>query len=676
MTIENEKGYLNTSLFDLRGVYMEIRKVAVLGAGVMGHGIAQVVATAGYEVWVRDIKQEILDKARENIEKSLKKAVEKKKISEERSKEILSRIHFTLNIEEAVRDADIVIEAVPEVMDIKKQVFAEVQRYAKPECIFATNTSGLSITELGNSTDRPEKFLGLHFFNPPQVMQLVEVIRGEKTSDETVKIAMDFVKSLGKTPVLVRKDIPGFIVNRILIPYLMLAINDVEKGIAKPEEIDATMAYNYGFPMGPITLADFIGLDVLYYATQQWGFVPQSELLKQKFEAKELGMKTGKGFYDWSAGRPKIPKELAGKYDALRLIAPMVNIAADIIELEVADAKDIDTAMKLGTNIPKGPCELGDEIGLNVILAKVEELYKETGFEVLKPRELLKKMVSECKLGVKTRQGFYEYGRVVYKDITIEKDVENKIAKIIINRPQRLNALSLNTIDELSEALRELENDEDVRVVIITGAGRAFSAGLDLQMVMQEPDALIPSNAMMLSAKGQQVFTQIERFPKPVIAAINGYAFGGGCELALACDFRIIKKGAQIGLTELGLGIIPGWGGTQRLTKIVGIAKAKELIMLAKRLDADEAERIGLVNKAVDEDKFEEEVMNLAKQLASGAPIGLRLAKYAINFGYELPVEIGQALEAAYFGVVTSTQDSTEGIKAFFEKRKPEFKGR
>jgi len=655
---------------------MEIRKVAVLGAGVMGHGIAQVVATAGYEVWVRDIKQEILDKARENIEKSLKKAVEKKKISEERSKEILSRIHFTLNIEEAVRDADIVIEAVPEVMDIKKQVFAEVQRYAKPECIFATNTSGLSITELGNSTDRPEKFLGLHFFNPPQVMQLVEVIRGEKTSDETVKIAMDFVKSLGKTPVLVRKDIPGFIVNRILIPYLMLAINDVEKGIAKPEEIDATMAYNYGFPMGPITLADFIGLDVLYYATQQWGFVPQSELLKQKFEAKELGMKTGKGFYDWSAGRPKIPKELAGKYDALRLIAPMVNIAADIIELEVADAKDIDTAMKLGTNIPKGPCELGDEIGLNVILAKVEELYKETGFEVLKPRELLKKMVSECKLGVKTRQGFYEYGRVVYKDITIEKDVENKIAKIIINRPQRLNALSLNTIDELSEALRELENDEDVRVVIITGAGRAFSAGLDLQMVMQEPDALIPSNAMMLSAKGQQVFTQIERFPKPVIAAINGYAFGGGCELALACDFRIIKKGAQIGLTELGLGIIPGWGGTQRLTKIVGIAKAKELIMLAKRLDADEAERIGLVNKAVDEDKFEEEVMNLAKQLASGAPIGLRLAKYAINFGYELPVEIGQALEAAYFGVVTSTQDSTEGIKAFFEKRKPEFKGR
>ncbi len=652
-----------------------IKKVAVLGAGVMGHGIAQVVATAGYDVWVRDIKQEFLDRAKENIEKNLKRAVEKKRLSEEKAKEILSRIHFTLEMEEAIKDADLIIEAVPEVMDIKKQVFSEAQKYAKPECIFATNTSGLSITELGNSTDRPDKFLGLHFFNPPPVMQLVEVIRGEKTSDETVKIGIEFVKSLGKTPVLVKKDIPGFIVNRILIPYLTLAMDDVEKGIAKPEEIDATMVYNYGFPMGPITLADFVGLDVIYYATQQWGFVPSSNLLKQKFEAKELGMKTGKGFYDWTKGRPQIPKELAGKYDALRLIAPMVNIAAEIIEMGVAEAKDIDTAMKLGTNMPKGPCELGDEIGLDVILAKVEELYKEKGFEILKPTEFLKKLVSEGKTGEKAGEGFYKYGKVVFKEISIEK--EDKIAKIVINRPQKLNALSLRTLDEISEALKELEKDDSVRVVIITGAGdRAFSAGFDLQTVMHDPEIFLPHNAMMMSAKGHQVFTQIERFPKPVIAAINGYAFGGGCELALACDFRIMKRGGQIGLTEVGLGIIPGWGGTQRIAKVVGIAKAKELIMLAKRLDADEAERIGLVNKAVDADKFEEEVMNLAKQLASMPPIALRVVKYAVNFGYELPTEIGQALEAAYFGIVTSTKDAEEGIKAFFERRKPEFKGK
>ncbi|MEM3698916.1 MAG: 3-hydroxyacyl-CoA dehydrogenase family protein, partial [Archaeoglobaceae archaeon] len=199
-----------------------MKKIAVLGAGTMGHGIAQVCATAGFGVVVRDIKQEFLDKAKDAIAKNLSKAVSKGKMSEDKAKEILGKIKFTLSIEEAVKDADLVIEAVPEIMDLKKQVFAEVQKFAKPECIFASNTSGLSITELGNSTDRPEKFVGLHFFNPPVVMQLVEVIKGEKTSEETIAKAVDFVKKIGKVPVVVKKDVAGFIVNRILVPYLTL----------------------------------------------------------------------------------------------------------------------------------------------------------------------------------------------------------------------------------------------------------------------------------------------------------------------------------------------------------------------------------------------------------------------------------------------------------------------
>ena len=643
-------------------------KVAILGAGVMGHGIAQVCATAGYEVAVRDIKQEFLDKARDAIEKSLAKAVSKGKMSSEKAKEIMNRIKFTLSVEEAVKDADLVIEAVPEIMELKKQVFAEVQKYAKPECIFASNTSGLSITELGNSTDRPEKFVGLHFFNPPVVMQLVEVIKGEKTSEETIKKAVEFVKSIGKVPVVVKKDVAGFIVNRILVPYLTLAIDDVDKGIATPEQIDTVFLTKYSFPMGPIELSDFVGLDILYFAGNQWGLVPVPKILKDKFERKELGMKTGRGFYDWGTGRPKIAK-IEG-YDELRLIAPMVNIAAELIELGVADAKEIDTAMKLGTNMPKGVCELGDEIGLDVILSKLESLYKEKGYEILKPKDLLKKMVSEGKLGVKAGKGFYDYRKPVYKNIEIQK--EGKIAKMIINRPQKLNALDFATLDEISNALKELEKDEEVRVLVITGAGdRAFSAGFDLQTATE----LNPVKAVEISLKGNEVFSQLERFPKPVIAAINGYAFGGGCELALACDFRIIKRGAKIGLTELSLALIPGWGGTQRLPKIVGIAKAKEMIMLAKRIDADEADKIGLA-KAVDADKFEEEVMNLAKQLAEMPPISLKAAKYAINFGYELPTDIGRIIEVLAFGLALSTQDVVEGINAFFQRRKPEFKGK
>jgi len=248
---------------------------------------------------------------------------------------------------------------------------------------------------------------------------------------------------------------------------------------------------------------------------------------------------------------------------------------------------------------------------------------------------------------------------------------KDRIAKLTINRPQRLNALDMDTLEEISSALKELEVDPEVRVLVITGSGdKAFSAGFDLQ---SNADFTRP-RMLWITHKGNEVFSQIEKFPKPVIAAINGYAFGGGCELALACDFRIMKRGAKIGLTEVALGLIPGWGGTQRLPKIVGVAKAKEMIMLAKRLDADEAEKIGLA-KAVDVDKFEKEVMELAKQLSEMPPVSLRVVKYAINFGSDLPTEIGKFLEELAFGVATSTQDIVEGITAFFEKRKPDFKG-
>jgi enoyl-CoA hydratase/3-hydroxyacyl-CoA dehydrogenase len=656
-----------------------MKKIAVLGAGAMGHGIAYVSAMAGYEVWVRDIDQKFLDKALANIQKMLEKAVTKGKMKEEKAKEVLGRLHFTLDMKEAVEGAELVIEAVPEILDLKKKVFEEVQQHASPECIFATNTSGLSITEIAGVTDRPEKFMGLHFFNPVPVMQLVEVIRGEKTADSTIEYGVNFVKSIGKTPVVVKKDVEGFIVNRCLVPYLALAIDDVGRGVATKEEIDATMKFTYAFPMGPIELGDFVGLDILYYGGEQWSLVPNADILKERIEKKELGMKTGKGFYDWSKGRPEIPKELAGKYDALRLIAPMVNIAAGLIEMGVASAEEVDLAMKLGTNMPKGPCELGDEAGLDVVVKKLEELYEEKKLDVLKPVELLKKMVSEGKLGKKSGEGFYNYRgeEAAFKNLIIEKDEENRIAKIVLNRPHRLNALSFELLDEIELALKKLAKDDDVRVVIFTGAGdKSFSAGFDLQEALADPSTLKPANSAMVSARGQEVFTAIEKFPKPVIAAINGYAFGGGCELTLACDFRIMSRAGKIGLTEAAIGLIPGWGGTQRMAKLVGMAKAKELILLAKRITADEAEAIGLVNKAVDPDNFWDEVMSLAKALAEMPPITLRVAKYAINYGYELPVEAGQAIEAAYFGIATSTEDVMEGVRAFFERRKPEFKGR
>ncbi|MEM3397937.1 MAG: enoyl-CoA hydratase/isomerase family protein [Nitrososphaerota archaeon] len=257
-----------------------------------------------------------------------------------------------------------------------------------------------------------------------------------------------------------------------------------------------------------------------------------------------------------------------------------------------------------------------------------------------------------------------------YETIRVER--ENRIAWIILNRPHRLNALNDVMMEELLDALTTIENDPGVRAVIITGEGdRAFSAGAD---VTAFPKAT-PVTAEELSRKGQKVFSMIEELSKPVVAAINGYALGGGLELALACDFRIASEHAELGSPEINLGIIPGWGGTQKLVRIIGLRNAKRLVMLGERLKAEEALQIGLVDKVVPFEKLRDEAMNLAQRLSEGPPIALKYAKYALNFGSQVPLEVGLRLESALMALLFSTNDVKRGIEAFMSRSKPEFKG-
>jgi 3-hydroxybutyryl-CoA dehydrogenase len=285
---------------------MEVRKIAVLGAGLMGHGIAQVAAQFGkFEVYMRDVEQRFIDNGMAMIRESLTRFLKKGQMTEEEINAILARIHPTLDLKEAVSNADLIIEAVPENVELKKATFREVDAYAPPHAIIASNTSSISITEIASATKRPEKVCGMHFFNPPQVMKLVEVIKGAKTSEETIKTAVETSQKMGKETVLVKKDTPGFIVNRILIPALNEAVALYWEGVADREDIDKAIRLGLNWPMGPLMLLDYVGLDttlaVAELLTRELDPKYHPNIgLRQMVRAQLLGRKTGKGFYDWT----------------------------------------------------------------------------------------------------------------------------------------------------------------------------------------------------------------------------------------------------------------------------------------------------------------------------------------------------------------------------------------
>jgi enoyl-CoA hydratase/3-hydroxyacyl-CoA dehydrogenase len=362
----------------------QLNKITVLGSGIMGHGIAQISAMNGYQVVLRDIEQRFLDSAMDKIKWSLDKLVEKNKIKKEESDKIYGRIKPIVDLMDALVDTDLLIEAVPEDLNLKKKVYSEVDQFAEEKTVYASNTSTLPISEISQLTSRPDRFIGLHFFNPPQLMKLVEVIPGAKTGKSIVDLGINLVKSLGKDPILCNKDVPGFIVNRVFIPLVHEAAYCLESDGKTMTQIDSAVKFKLFLPMGIFELADYTGIDVIHKATVEMysrdkKVIHPHPMIAQLFSSGKLGKKSGDGFYsygDKNYERVPLSEEEAKQYDPIRMLSVALNNASWLITNKVCNKEDLELALRLGMGLKKELFEIGIEYGFENIIKTLDQLKK------------------------------------------------------------------------------------------------------------------------------------------------------------------------------------------------------------------------------------------------------------------------------------------------------------
>ncbi|MDW0174863.1 MAG: 3-hydroxyacyl-CoA dehydrogenase family protein [Nitrososphaeraceae archaeon] len=362
----------------------QLNKITVLGSGIMGHGIAQISAMNGYQVVLRDIEQRFLDSAMDKIKWSLDKLVEKNKIKKEESNKIYGRIKPIVDLKDALIDTDLLIEAVPEDLNLKKKVYSEVDQFAEEKTVYASNTSTLPISEISQLTSRPDRFIGLHFFNPPQLMKLVEVIPGARTEKSIVDLGINLVKSLGKDPILCNKDVPGFIVNRIFIPLVHEAAYCLESDGKTMTQIDSAVKFRLFLPMGIFELADYTGIDVIHKATIEMysrdkKVIHPHPMIAQLFSSGKLGKKSGDGFYsyvDKNYERVPLSEEEAKQYDPIRMLSVALNNASWLITNKVCNKEDLELALRLGMGLKKELFEIGKEYGFENIINTLNQLKK------------------------------------------------------------------------------------------------------------------------------------------------------------------------------------------------------------------------------------------------------------------------------------------------------------
>jgi enoyl-CoA hydratase/3-hydroxyacyl-CoA dehydrogenase len=657
-------------------------KAAVVGAGTMGGEIAQVIASAGIPVVLKDVKQEFVDlglrKAEEVTRAQLGGLVHKQKITEEQADaqaaEILGRITGTTAYE-GFGDVDFVVEAVPERMAIKQAVLAELDAVTPGHAILASNTSALSISEMADATSRPEQVVGFHFFYPASMMRLVEIVEGAETSAETMQAATTFAQTIRKLPISCG-EAPGFVVNRILTS----AISEVwrfheDRGLSI-KAIDDAVAASRVAPMGPFFLTDLLGLDTVLHVAEHMvesygdSFYVHGGM-KALVEAGELGAKTGRGFYENGEPRSGGQTEFDGDELTQRFVLKALVEACLVLEEGVATIRDIDLGMMAGAGLIPPPFARADQTGLDEVLAALERAAADWG-ERFAPPLILRRLVAQGRLGVTSGQGFFAYKRPddgFEQGEAVQLETRGATAIAWLDRPPA-NSLSPQVITELGRIWDHVDADDSVRALVIASANpMLFCAGADIKAFTQ----MDPETGAAMLHEAHALLRRMESSSTVTIAAVNAVAFGGGCELAMGCDVRIAAQSASFGQPEVNLGIIPGFGGTQRLPRLVGTARALELNLTGDPISAAEAYEIGLVNRVMPDHELFDEALAWARKLGGQAPLAVGAIKRTTAGDADL--DEGIEAEKAAFGEVFQSADAREGIGAFLGKRQPAWKG-
>jgi enoyl-CoA hydratase/3-hydroxyacyl-CoA dehydrogenase len=666
---------------------MFVSKAAVVGGGTMGGEIAQAIAASDIPVVVKDVEQRFVDaaleKARAVTEGQLARLVEKEKLTQEQADaklaEVMGLIAGTTSYEE-LGDVDFVVEAVPEKMAIKQTVFRELDAATPGHAILASNTSSLSITEIGEATLRPDKVVGFHFFYPASVMPLVEVIAGDDTSQETATAAYNFAQAIRKQPI-VCGEVPGFVVNRVL----MATIGEIwrvqeEQGLSL-KAIDEAIAAAKVAPMGPFFLTDLLGLDTVLHVAEHLAdsygetFYVHKGLQGLVAEGK-LGAKSGgEGFF--KEGEQTIPGE--AEPDAEELVAMFTGRAlieaCALIEEGVCSVRDIDLGMMAGAGLDprRGlfpPFWKADLEGLDAVLERIERLEEKHGERFAAP-VTLKRLVAQGRIGLKSGQGFYPYPQPDEGDQpeTVKLETRGDVAIAwLANAP--MNAISPDVIRDLGTVWGRVKaNDEVGAMVVASSIPVVFSAGADIKAFTRMDE----SAGEELLHSAHALLRELGTDSVATVAAVNSIAFGGGCELAMACDVRIAAEAAVFGQPEIKLGIVPGFGGTQRLPRLVGPSKALEMNLIGDAILASEALELGLANRVVPDHELFETALMWARKLAAQAPVARGQIKQVSNKG---DLDEGIEAEKGAFARAFASEDAKEGIAAFLGKRTPKWSGR